>query len=156
MKTKKQVCHTSVVGAEVRHGYMPVGRQEALIVPPCGIQVGPGAVSGIITPRSLVQHGDGKDEEEEEVERTQEKVERGQERGSGNIRWERKVGWGGGNAKEEESGEACGRKEGETAEDEKEAYGEIYEEDNVRSAPLKFRMKKQGVCEDQAGREENV
>ena len=144
-----------MVGAEVRHGYMPVGRQEALIVPPRGVQVGPGAVGGVITPCSLVQHGDGKDEEEEEeVERRQEKVEKGQERGSGNIRWERKLG--GGNAKEEESGEACGRKVGERAEDEKEAYGEIYEEDNVRSALLKFRMKKQGMCEDQAGREENV
>lgn len=46
---------------------MPSGRQEALIVPPCGVQVGPGAVGGIITPRSLVQHGDGQDEEEEGV-----------------------------------------------------------------------------------------
>lgn len=36
--------------------YMPVGGQKALIVPPCGIQVGPGAVSGVITPRSLNQH----------------------------------------------------------------------------------------------------
>lgn len=45
---------------------MPVGRQEALIVPPRGIQVGPGAVGGVITPRSLVQHVDGQDEEEEE------------------------------------------------------------------------------------------
>lgn len=71
MKTKKQVFHTSVVGAEVRHGYMPVGRQEALIVPPRGVQVGLGAVGGVITPRSLVQHGDGKDEEEVEVERRQ-------------------------------------------------------------------------------------
>lgn len=44
---------------------MPVGRQEALIVPPRGVQVGPGAVSGVITPRSLVQHGDGQDAEEE-------------------------------------------------------------------------------------------
>lgn len=42
---------------------MPVGRQEALIVPPRGVQVGPGAVGGIITPRSLLQHGDGQDEE---------------------------------------------------------------------------------------------
>lgn len=45
--------------AEVRHGYMPVGGQEALIVPPRGVQVGPGAVGGVITPRSLVQHGGG-------------------------------------------------------------------------------------------------
>lgn len=48
---------------------MPVGRQEALIVPPRGVQVGPGAVGGVITPRSLVQHGDGRDEEEEEEPR---------------------------------------------------------------------------------------
>lgn len=62
---------------------MPVGRQEALIVPPSGVQVGPGAVGGVITPRSLVQHGDRWDEEE------QEEVE-----GDENIRWERKVGGG--------------------------------------------------------------
>lgn len=42
---------------------MPSGRREALIVPPRGVQVRPGAVGGIITPRSLVQHGDGQDEE---------------------------------------------------------------------------------------------
>lgn len=35
---------------------MPVGGQKALIVPPCGVQVGPGAVGGVITPRSLNQH----------------------------------------------------------------------------------------------------
>ena len=45
---------------------MPVRRQEALIVPPRGVQVGPGAVGGVITPRSLVQHGDEEEEEEEE------------------------------------------------------------------------------------------
>lgn len=45
---------------------MPVGRQEALIVPPRGIQVGPGAVGGVITPRSLGQHEDRQDDEEEE------------------------------------------------------------------------------------------
>lgn len=45
--------------AEVRHGYMPVVGQEALIVPPRGVQVGPGAVCGVITPSSLVQHGNG-------------------------------------------------------------------------------------------------
>lgn len=50
--------HTPAV-AEVRHGYMPVAGQEALIVPPRGVQVGPGAVRGVITPSSLVQHGDG-------------------------------------------------------------------------------------------------
>lgn len=42
---------------------MPVGRQEALIVAPRGVQVGPGSVSGVITPRSLVRHGDGQDGE---------------------------------------------------------------------------------------------
>lgn len=68
---------------------MPVGRQEALIVPPRGVQVGPGAVGGVITPRSLVQHGDGQGEEEEET-----RGGGGQERGNGNIRWERKVGEG--------------------------------------------------------------
>lgn len=52
----------------VRHGYMPVGGQEALIVPPRGVQVGPGAVGGVITPRGLVQHGILQDEEEEEEE----------------------------------------------------------------------------------------
>lgn len=41
---------------------MPVGRQEALIVPPCGLQVWPGAVCGVITPRSLVQHVNGQDD----------------------------------------------------------------------------------------------
>lgn len=56
---------------------MPVGRQEALIVPPRGIQVGPGAVSGVITPRSLVQHGDGWDEGAEDREKR---------------RWEHKMG----------------------------------------------------------------
>lgn len=35
---------------------MPEGGQRALIVPPCGIQVGPGAVGGVITPHSLNQH----------------------------------------------------------------------------------------------------
>lgn len=50
--------HTPAV-AEVRHGYMPVVGQEALIVPPRGVQVGPGAVCGVITPSSLVQHEDG-------------------------------------------------------------------------------------------------
>lgn len=44
---------------------MPVGGQEALIVAPRGVQVGPGTVSGVITPRSLV-HGGAQDEEEEE------------------------------------------------------------------------------------------
>lgn len=59
----KQVSH--VCGwAEVRHGYMPVGGQEALIVPPCGVQVWPGAVCGVITPCSLVQRDNGQDEEE--------------------------------------------------------------------------------------------
>lgn len=74
-KFKKLISETKKSGvshvcswAEVRHGYMPSGRQEALIVPPCGVQVGPGAVGGIITPRSLVQHGDGRDEEEQEME----------------------------------------------------------------------------------------
>lgn len=62
---------------------MPVGRQEALIVPPCGVQVGSGAVGGVITPRSLVQHGDEQDEEEEETGRGG-----GQERGG----WEHKMG----------------------------------------------------------------
>lgn len=38
---------------------MPVVGQEAFIVPPRGVQVGPGAVRGVITPSSLVQHGDG-------------------------------------------------------------------------------------------------
>lgn len=38
--------------------------QEAFIGPPSGVQVGPGAVGGVTTPRSLVQHGDGKDGEE--------------------------------------------------------------------------------------------
>lgn len=56
--TNKQVVDTPAV-AEVRHGYMPVLGQEALIVPPRGVQVGPGAVRGVITPSSLVQHGDG-------------------------------------------------------------------------------------------------
>lgn len=88
---------------------MPVDRQEALIVPPRGVQVGPGAVGGVITPRSLVQHGDAQDEEEEEM------------------------------------GTYDGQKE-------KEACGEIYEEVNVRSAPVKVRMKLK-VSEDQvAGR----
>lgn len=50
---------------EVRHGYMPVEWQEALIVLPCGIQVGPYAVGGVITPRSLVKHSDEQDEEEQ-------------------------------------------------------------------------------------------
>lgn len=89
---------------------MPVDRQEALIVPPRGVQVGPGAVGGVITPRSLVQHGDAQDEEEEE-----------------------------------EMGAYDGQKE-------KAACGEIYEEVNVRSAPVKVRMKLK-VSEDQvAGR----
>lgn len=43
---------------------MPVLRQKALIVPPCGIQVGLVAVGGVITPRSLDRHEDGHDEEE--------------------------------------------------------------------------------------------
>ena len=76
MKTQKTgvVCGWS----EDRHGYMPVGRQEALIVPPSGVQVGPCAVGGVITPRSLVQHGDGQHEEDVEVWKG----------GDGNKRWE--------------------------------------------------------------------
>lgn len=116
---------------------MPVGRQEALIVLPRGLQVGPGAVGGVITPRSLVQHGDGRDEEEEEEPRG------GWNGGDGNIRWERKVG---GEAKEEEKGEACGRKVGERAGEEREACGEIYE-GNVRSAPSIHRMKQKACVE---------
>lgn len=58
---------------------MPVGGQEALIVPPSGVHVGFGAVGGVITPRGLVQHGDGQDEEEQETTRggVQEKGEMG-------------------------------------------------------------------------------
>ncbi len=41
-----------------------------------------------------------------------------------------------GEAKEEENGETCGWKVGERAEEEKEVCGEIYEEDNMRSALL--------------------
>ena len=70
---------------------MPVGGQEALIVSPRGVQVGPGAVGGVITPRSLVQHEDGQDEEEEEE--TREGGGQGK-MGDGNRRWERKVGGG--------------------------------------------------------------
>lgn len=94
-KFKKLISETSVSHvcgwAEVRHGYMPVGRQEALIVPPRGVQVGPGAVGGVITPRSLVQHGDGQDEEEEE--------ERRGGGGQGRGRWEHKMGKEGGKGK---------------------------------------------------------
>lgn len=65
-ETKKHGVSHVCCWAEVRPGYMPVGRQEALIVPPRGIQVGPGAVGGVITPRSLVQHEDRQDDAEEE------------------------------------------------------------------------------------------
>ena len=51
-------------------------------------------------------------------------------------------GGGGGGRK---NGEACGRKEGERTEDEKEVYRKIYEEGNVRSAQIKVRVK-QKVC----------
>lgn len=60
-----------------------------------------------------------------------------------------------GNPRREKNGEARGRKIGERTEEEKEVCGEIYEEDNVRSVPLKLDGTK-GVCEDQAGKEGNV
>lgn len=47
--------------------------------------------------------------------------------------------------RKEESGEACGSRIGERAGEEKEACGEIYEEDDVRSSPLLVRMK-QKAC----------
>lgn len=53
----------------------------------------------------------------------------------------------GGEAKEEENGEARGRKVGERAGEEKEACGEIYEEGNVRSAPSIYRMKQKACVE---------
>lgn len=83
--------------------------------------------------------------------------------GDGNTRWDRKVKWEevqgvkGVKAKREENGEACGRKVGERGEEVKEVCREVYEEDNVRSAPLilqtkqkacvEFRLKKKGMCE---------
>lgn len=46
---------------------MPEGRQEELVGAPRGVQVGPGAVGGVITPRRLVRQEDAQDEDEEEA-----------------------------------------------------------------------------------------
>lgn len=52
-------CHQVCCRADYRHGYMPVsmGVQEALIVLPCGVQVGLATVGGVTTPCSLGQQG---------------------------------------------------------------------------------------------------